>query len=176
MKAISKVWGVVTTLLVILVVLIAIGLVGVRLIGFKTYAVLSGSMEPTYHTGSLLYVKSVDTAELQVGDPITFMLSEDVIVTHRIVEVIPDEEDPSVLRFRTQGDANEDPDGSLTHCKNIIGKPVFCIPYLGYLANYIQHPPGTYVAIAAAAVLLLLVFLPDLLGKKEEEKKPKHRS
>lgn len=82
---------------------LAVALVGVRLVGLNTYVVLSGSMEPTYHTGSLLYVKSVDPQDLRVGDPITFMLNEDTVATHRIIEILPDEEDSSVLRFRTQG-------------------------------------------------------------------------
>lgn len=51
----------------------------------------------------------------------------------------------------------------------MIGTPVFTIPKLGYVANYIQNPPGMYVAISAGAVLLLLVFLPDLFSKDEKE-------
>lgn len=143
------------------------------LVGLNTYVVLSGSMEPTYHTGSLLYVKSVDPQDLRVGDPITFMLNEDTVATHRIIEILPDEEDSSVLRFRTQGDANDAPDGTPVHYKNVIGKPVFSVPYLGYFANFVQNPPGLYFAIGFAVVLVLLVFLPDLLddsGKKGKGK------
>lgn len=152
---------------------LAVALVGVRLVGLNTYVVLSGSMEPTYHTGSLLYVKSVDPQDLRVGDPITFMLNEDTVATHRIIEILPDEEDSSVLRFRTQGDANDAPDGTPVHYKNVIGKPVFSVPYLGYFANFVQNPPGLYFAIGFAVVLVLLVFLPDLLddsGKKGKGK------
>ena len=157
----------------LLVVLLAVALVGVRLVGLNTYVVLSGSMEPTYHTGSLLYVKSVDPQDLRVGDPITFMLNEDTVATHRIIEILPDEEDSSVLRFRTRGDANDAPDGTPVHYKNVIGKPVFSVPYLGYFANFVQNPPGLYFAIGFAVVLVLLVFLPDLLddsGKKGKGK------
>ena len=124
----KKVWNVVSTVLVVLVVLLAVALVGVRLVGLNTYVVLSGSMEPTYHTGSLLYVKSVDPQDLRVGDPITFMLNEDTVATHRIIEILPDEEDSSVLRFRTRGDANDAPDGTPVHYKNVIGKPVKMVP------------------------------------------------
>lgn len=146
-------------------------MVGARVVGLKVYTVLSGSMEPAYHVGALIYVKSVDPEALEAGDVITFMLDEDTIATHRIVEVVPDEEDASVLRFRTKGDANDAEDGGLVHYKNVIGTPVFTIPKLGYLANYIQHPPGTYVAISAGAILLVLVFIPDLFGGDENEKK-----
>lgn len=158
-----RVWNAVSSVLVALVVLLAVLLVGVRLVGFQVFTVLSGSMEPTYHTGALIYVKKVDPYTIQVGQPITFLLTEDTVATHRVVEIVKDETDPNVIRFRTKGDANEVEDGSLVHYKNVIGVPVFSIPYLGYVADFIQHPPGTYIAIAAGAVLLLLVLLPDLL-------------
>lgn len=169
-KAVKKVWNGITTVIVALAVLLAMALVGVRLIGFQVFTVLSGSMEPTYHVGSLIYVKKADYKELRSGDVITFMLDEDTVATHRIVEVVPDETDPTVLRYRTKGDANEAVDGSLVHYRNVVGTPVFTIPKLGYLASYIQNPPGTYVAISAGALLLLLMFLPDLFDKSEDKK------
>ncbi len=167
---IKKIWNIITSIIVALSVILAIALVGVRLIGLQVFTVLSGSMEPTYHTGSLIYVKSVDYKELKDGDVITFMLDEDTVATHRIVGVVPDEEDPSVLRYRTKGDANSSEDGSLVHYKNIIGTPVFSIPKLGYVANYIQHPPGTYVALSAGALLILLCFIPDLFDDSGDKK------
>lgn len=170
-KSIIKVWNVFTSVLVALVVILALLLVGVRVFGMQVFTVLSGSMEPVYHVGSLIYVKETDPMTLQPGDVITFMLDEDTVATHRIVDVIPDEEDPSVIRFQTKGDANDAVDGSLVHYKNVLGTPVFTIPKLGYLASYIQNPPGTYVAISAGAVLLALVFLPDLFGGDEKPEK-----
>ncbi len=172
-ETIKKIWNIFTSVLVGLVLLLAIALVGVRLFGFQVYTVLSGSMEPTYHTGALLYVKEVDYRELEAGDVITFMLNEDTVATHRVMGVVPDEEDPTVLRFRTKGDANDAEDGRLVHYRNIIGSPVFSIPYLGYVANFIQNPPGTYIAISAGAVLLMLLFLPDLLFSDGERKEKK---
>ena len=166
----KKVWNAITTVLVILIVILAILLVGVRLAGFRVFTVLSGSMEPTYHVGSLIYVKDVDYRQLEAGDVITFMLDENTVATHRIIQVVPDEDEPEVLRYATQGDANDAPDGTLVHYKNVIGTPVFTIPQLGYVANYIQNPPGTYIAISGAAILLLLMFLPDLFSEDEPKK------
>ena len=177
-RSIRKTWNIISTVLVALVVLLALLLVGARLFGLQVFTVLSGSMEPTYHTGSLIYVKKVDPYTIQNGQVITFMLDEDTIATHRVVGIVPDEEDASVIRFRTKGDANETEDGGLVHYKNVIGTPVFTIPYLGFVANYIQHPPGMYVAIAAGAVLLMLTFLPDVFApeeKTETKPKPKRR-
>ena len=171
MNSLKKVFDIFTTVLVVLVAALAILLVGMRFAGFKVFTVLSGSMEPAYHTGSVIYVKEVDYTTLQAGDVITFAISEDMVATHRIVGVVPDDEDPSVLRYRTKGDANDAEDGTLVHYKNIVGKPVFTIPYLGYIASYIQSPPGSYIAIAGAAFLLMLTFIPDLFAKDEEEDK-----
>ena len=58
-SSIRKTWNVISSILVALVVLLALLLVGARLFGLQVYTVLSGSMEPTYHTGSLIYVKKV---------------------------------------------------------------------------------------------------------------------
>lgn len=167
MKSLKRIWNIVTTVLVTIVVVIALLLVGVRLFGLQVFTVLSGSMEPTYQTGSLIYVKDVDYRDLKEGDVITFMLIEDTVATHRIVGLVPDETDPSVIRYRTKGDANDAEDGSLVHYKNILGTPVFTIPKLGYVANYVQNPPGSYLTISGGAILMLLVFLPDLFGSDE---------
>lgn len=150
--------------------ILALLLVGARVIGLQVFTVLSGSMEPNYHVGSLIYVKEVDPFELEAGQVITFMLNENTVATHRIIEVVPDDDDTTVVRFRTKGDANDVEDGSLVHYKNVIGTPIFTIPYLGYVATYIQSPPGLYVAIAGAAFILMLSFIPDLFVKDENEK------
>ncbi len=172
----KKVWNIITTIVVALAVTFALLLVGARLFGLQVYSVLSGSMEPTYHTGALLYVQKADPFAISSGRAITFMLDENTIATHRVVEVVPDGDDASVVRFRTKGDANDVEDGGLVHYKNVIGTPVFSIPYLGYVASYIQNPPGMYVAIAAGAILLLLVFVPDVLDGGEKSRKKKRRS
>ena len=172
---VKKVWNMVTSILVGIVVVIAVLLVGVRLVGLQVFTVLSGSMEPTYHTGALLYVKDVDYRKLEAGDVITYMIDEDTVATHRIVEVIPDENDPETLRFATKGDANNAVDGTPVHYKNVIGSPIFSIPKMGYFANYVQNPPGTYIVISAGALLLMLLFIPDLIFGDEEEDKKKSK-
>ena len=172
-KTLKKIWNVISSILVAIVVILALLLVGARIIGLQVFTVLSGSMEPNYHVGSLIYVQKVDPAAIRPGQVITFMLDENTVATHRVVEVVPDEDDPSTLRFRTKGDANDAEDGSLVHYKNVIGTPVFTIPKLGYAANYIQHPPGLYVAISAGAALLLLTFLPDLLSGGSDKEQGK---
>lgn len=161
----------VITILVVLIVILALLLAGVRLIGLQVFSVLSGSMEPAYHTGSLIYVKEVDPYQLESGDVITFMLDEDTVAIQRIVSVVPDEEDTSVIRFQTKGDTSNAADGTLVHYKNVVGSPVLAIPKLGYVANYIQNPPGRYIAISVGVILLILLFLPGSFTDGEKDKK-----
>lgn len=159
----------ISTVLVVIVVVVALLLVGARLFGLQVYAVLSGSMEPTYHVGSVIYVEPVDPSEIQVGDPITFVMNEELTVaTHRVVRI-----DAENSHFYTKGDANDAPDAAPVHFNNLLGKPVFTIPYLGYISSYVQSPPGMYYAIAVGVLLLVLVFVPDMLdgGKKKKSGK-----
>ena len=53
-RSVKKTWNIISTVLVALVVLLALLLVGARIFGLQVFTVLSGSMEPTYHTGSLI--------------------------------------------------------------------------------------------------------------------------
>ena len=164
-KKVKKIWDTVTTVLVALVMIFAVFLMGSRLVGLQVFNVISGSMEPTYSVGDLLYVKTVDPDSVRVGDPITFVLNEDLAVaTHRVGAV-----DSVNRQFTTKGDANESEDARPGHFNNLVGVPVFAIPLLGYVSAYIQSPPGMYVAITFGVLLLAAVFLPDLLMKKSEK-------
>ena len=165
---IKKIWNGVTTALVVVVVALALLLAGARLFGLQVYTVLSGSMEPNYHVGSIIYVKDVEPDTLQVGDAISFMISESTVATHRIIEILPDEEDPNVIRFRTKGDNNDIPDTNPVHCNNVLGKVVGTVPLLGYVSDFVQNPPGTYITVGAVAILILAVFLPDFFSSARE--------
>lgn len=156
-----------STVLVTMAVILALLLVAPNFLGINTYVVLSGSMEPEFVTGSLLYAtKNVDAEELEVGDSITFKAGESTIVTHRIIGIVDED---GQLKFQTKGDANEDPDANLVPSENVMGKALFDIPGLGYLADYIQHPPGLYFAVAIGVLLIAFVFISDML--MEDEKK-----
>lgn len=161
----KKIWNIGSTVLVGLVVLCTVFLMGSRLLGFQVFNVISGSMEPTYNVGDLIYVKEVNPYDIEVGTPITFVLNENLVVaTHRVVEV-----DTENQHFYTKGDANDTEDASPVHFNNVIGVPQFSIPLLGYVSDFIQNPPGMYITVGVGMVLILIVFLPDFFRKKKEE-------
>lgn len=166
-STLKKIWNTVTTVLVVLFVLLAVFLMGSRIMGYKVFTVISGSMEPEYSVGDLIYVKSIAPTDVKVGDPITFVLNENLVVaTHRVIEIDAENE-----RYYTKGDANDAPDAQPVHFNNLIGKPEFAIPKLGYVSDFVQNPPGMYITIGIAVLLIGIIFLPDLSKKKKEDEK-----
>jgi len=165
----KKAWNVISTIIVVIFVFCAVFLMGSRVLGYQVFNVISGSMEPHYSVGDLIYVKKVDVNDIKVGTPITFVLNEDLVVaTHRVVKI-----DVENQHFYTKGDANETADSTPVHFNNVIGVPKFSIPLLGYVSDFIQNPPGMYITIGVGAVLIIAVFLPDMLGKKKKEEEEK---
>ena len=154
MEMLKKIWNVVSTVLVALMVLCAVFLLGSRMIGYECYNVISPSMTPVYDVGDLIYVKEVDPYTIQPGDVITFIVNEDLVIgTHRVVRV-----DTEKKCFYTKGDANEIEDAEPVHFNNVIGVPQFSIPKLGYVSDFVQNPPGMYITVAVGIVLIFLVF------------------
>lgn len=105
-NATKRFCSIVTGVVLVLAALMLVAFAGVRLFGLTPYAVLSGSMEPEYPTGSLIYVRDVDPADVAVGDAITFELESGALVTHEVYEI-----DSDARAFRTQGIANIDAGG-----------------------------------------------------------------
>ena len=162
--ALKKIWNTMTSIIVFIAIVLAFLLIGVKMFNLDTYIVLSGSMEPAYPTGSLIYVQKANPNELKAGDVITFHMSGNVVVTHRIIDITDQ-------GFVTKGDANEVVDSFIVPHDYVIGAPKFVIPYLGYLASYLQQPSGFYSTLSLSCLLVLMVFIPDLFPDKRKERK-----
>lgn len=156
---VKKIWNGITTSFVAVLVILALLLLGGRLVGLQMYTVLSGSMEPEYPVGSLIYVRSVDPGELKPGDVITYR-QNGTLVTHRILEVT------SEGRFRTKGDANNTADASPVAAEQVLGSPVFSIPGLGYVAQFLKRPSA---AISLVGLAVALTLIPELFGGRKKE-------
>lgn len=129
--------------------------------------VSSGSMEPAIHTGSLAIILPQDTYEM--GDIITFGedTREQIPTTHRIID---SRVESGSLIFKTQGDANEDPDAQEVHENEVIGTVIFSIPYLGYIIDFAKKPLGFFLLIiipASAIILDEIIKIVKELKKKE---------
>lgn len=144
-----------------------------QLFGIKPYAVMTGSMEPSFPVGCLVYVQDTNPGELEVNDVITFDRNvtgqRGSIVTHRIVQ-----KDPSNREFVTKGDANENNDPQRVSYDAIIGKVVFGVPLVGYLAIAVDTWDGKVAMIAVIVGAMVLCLVGDQIrrhAKKVARKK-----
>ncbi len=163
-----RVCNVATTVLIVLILSLAALFTVPQWIGYLPYTVLSGSMEPSYPVGSIVFVSRAAPEEVQVNDVIMFTLADGTLVTHRVVDILPEEQ-----AFVTKGDANNAADFTPVPFENMVGKAKFCIPLLGFLAVFLKTGIGMTVFCIVLASLILVEFLPQFIkGRKEAAKAP----
>ena len=132
-----------------------------------SYVVLSDSMSPAIEAGGVVFVSEVPTAQIGGDDVITFERGgRESRVTHRVVEVV---ERDGQRRFRTKGDANEDPDPGLVAPQQVVGVVLFSVPYVGYVTSFAQTRFGILALVVVPAVLLVASELWDLLAATAPE-------
>lgn len=129
--------------------------------GYKLYVVLSGSMEPELHTGSIAIVKPVITDTLAVKDIITFKSSDgsDKLITHRIVAITIDKQ----TSYTTKGDANDVNDPAVIPAADVIGKLSFSIPYVGYLMDFARTRNGLLFLVIIPGMFIIILEIKNLL-------------
>ena len=114
--------------------------------GHTPVVVLSGSMEPTYKVGSIIYYKKISEKELKEEDVITFNIDNKTI-SHRIVSI-----DNGLIE--TKGDANNTSDVHKIRYENIKGKVGnISIPYVGY---YIKIVNDNLTLVVIVTVIILV--------------------
>ncbi len=91
-------------------------------------------MRPTMDVGDVVIIAKVPADVIEPGDIIQFR-KEKVTVMHRVVEI---QETEGSKFFITKGDANDEPDKDPVILENVVGKLVFKIPKIGWVAIIIK--------------------------------------
>jgi len=119
---------------------------------YQILTVLSGSMESDIKTGSIVVIKPVD--QYKINDIITFInpQNKNEPITHRIVDMEVIEGNPFYI---TQGDANNAPDQRKVQPREVIGKVLFDLPYLGYVVEAAKKPLGFMLIIVVPAIVII---------------------
>lgn len=167
-----RVWQKLSTILVWLVVIFAVGMMIFTVIsvntfnrndrsifGYKAYIVLSDSMSATdFNAGDLVLVKSVDPTTLVAGDIIAFT-SQDTdsygqTITHKIRRVTVDGNgNPAFVTYGTTTDTD---DASLVTYPFIQGKYEARLPKVGTFFQFLKTTPGYIVCILLPFLCLIL--------------------
>lgn len=133
--------------------------------GIKSYVIVSGSMEPEFKIGDIVFVKN-NKEELKKGDVISYREGQS-IVTHRIIEenIINGEK-----VYKTKGDNNNTEDIYNVKLNSIEGKVIGKISKIGKLSLMLQDKISLIVI-----VLLFYVYLvqSDKVKKRNEARKEK---
>ena len=116
-------------------------------LGGRVMTVVSGSMEPQIGVGDIAVV--VPDSDIYVGDIVAFKGPSSPIL-HRVIDVKAEKES---TYYTTKGDANNTPDPYKISNKDIIGKLLFTIPYLGYPIVYGAALLGGLLNFATAIIV-----------------------
>lgn len=134
--------------------------------GYKTFYIVTGSMEPTIKINDIVIVKVEDKKNIQKNDIITFKL-ENEIVTHRVIDITYNN---GTLIYTTKGDKNDVTDIEKVEFEQIEGKYVTKVSKIGKMLNILKNK---YI-FGLILILLIICYIIQrkvLLKKKERKYK-----
>lgn len=120
-------------------------------------------MEPEISVGSVVF--SQKSALYNIGDVVSFD-KQGITISHRLVEVIYKN---NQAYYRTKGDANNSEDLGEISEKQIIGKEIWQIPYLGYLIVFLKTIPGFLLLFGTPGILYILLEMKTIKEEWEKE-------
>jgi len=170
-KVLKRIVNIVVDILVVLILMVSILVVMLSLttessgvpniFGIAPLSVQTQSMEDTINPGDLILctLTEIDD-EFQKDDIVTFPIEingESVLNTHRIVEVV---EDNNITYYRTQGDnkeTNPEPDTDLQTSSTIVAKYTGTkIPGLGNVLSFIRTQLGFFLCILLPMIIFFI--------------------
>lgn len=138
--------------------------------GYKTFTIISGSMEPTINIDDIIITKNINSSnDIKIDDIITFKTNNE-IVTHRVIEI---EKKGDNTVYTTKGDKNEVTDIVKIEYDQIEGKYFRKIPLLGKVLSILKNK----VIFESIIVFLVLCFLwqNKMVKRKVERSKKRKR-
>ncbi len=129
---------------VVLAVLVIEGLVLAtvpRFLGWSTFVVYGGSMQPAIKAGSVAVARPVKAEQLKVGDVIAYHTpgSSGLPTLHRVIEL---RDGPGGRSLVIKGDANAEPDPFQVTLQGSGSKVVYSVPEAGRLIDFGRRPLG----------------------------------
>lgn len=136
--------------------------------GYSAFVVLTGSMQDVIPKGSLVITQHVDPNELEIGDDITYMISEKTTVTHRIIKIEEEYLDTGERAFTTKGTMNAEADRTPVAAVNVVGKVIYHSEHLGAVISFGQENWPLIVFFIVVALIFIKI-VGNILEKEEPE-------
>lgn len=171
-KVVKRIVNIIIDIIVVLILAVSVLIVTLSLtskssgvpniFGIAPLSVLTGSMEDTINTGDLIFceVTNDPSYEYKKGDIVTFhkdINGKSELNTHRIVEVIKDE---NITYYRTQGDNKESnpvPDEELQTSSTILAKYTGTkIGGVGNFLSFIRTQLGFFLCVLLPMIIFFV--------------------
>ena len=137
---------------------------------YKLMIVQSGSMAPAIKMGSVVVVKPAD--DYKIGDVITFgpHSRTKAPTSHRIYDIkVVDGQSVYI----TKGDANNAPDAREIQKRDVLGKVLFSVPYIGFAVDFAKKPIGFVLIIGIPAVIIISDEVKKIIREVKKTKETK---
>ena len=141
-------------------------------LGYKTFVIISGSMEPTIMTEDAILVKEVAQDKIKIGDIISFSQGE-TIVTHRVIEMI---EENGKTKYKTKGDNNQVEDKEKIAYEQIEGKYQFKINQFGIVTEILKSKITLIILILMVVIMYFYKRRLDNRKQKRKEKRKRYQT
>lgn len=170
-KVLKRIFNIIIDFIVVLILIVSVLVVTLSLttkssgvpniFGIAPLSVQTQSMEDTINPGDLIFctLTEIDD-EFQKDDVVTFPIEingEQVLNTHRIVEVVADN---NITYYKTQGDnkeTNPEPDKDLQTSSTIVAKYTGTkIPGLGNVLSFIRTQLGFFLCILLPMIIFFI--------------------
>ena len=170
-KVLKRIFNIIIDIIVVLILIVSVLVVTLSLttkssgvpniFGIAPLSVQTQSMEDTINPGDLIFctLTEIDD-EFQKDDVVTFPIEingEQVLNTHRIVEVVADN---NITYYKTQGDnkeTNPEPDTDLQTSSTIVAKYTGTkIPGLGNVLSFIRTQLGFFLCILLPMIIFFI--------------------
>ncbi len=144
------------TIAIIIIIIIIFTLSDIRFL-----TVTGNSMNPDITQNDIVIVVPTDTKSLDIGDIITYKLDiggKEYLFTHRIVDM-----DNGVIK--TKGDNMPESDIYSIMPKDVVGRVVGEIPYIGFLIRSAHTTIGYLVFIFIPSIVLIIREIKKIMCK-----------
>ena len=140
------------------------GLMFLTLSESPVVVVLSGSMEPAFQRGDILFLNN-NYHRVEVGDIVVFKIAgRDIPIVHRVLRMHTHPENGTMVsEFLTKGDNNPVDDRNLyavdqlwLRRSEVLGTAVAALPYVGYVTIILQDYPALKVLLVGLMGLFVL--------------------
>lgn len=119
----------------------------VSLFGYSSLKVVSGSMQPKIKVGDVVIIKNSNN--YNINDIITFK-DEGSYITHRIIKI-------DNGKITTKGDFNNKKDDKIIKTKDVVGKVILVIPFMGNIMNNLSNPIVLFIIFVIGFILITII-------------------